>query len=170
MATEIIDKYTRSLYNIINIDQINIWEDIDFNLPDFVDLDDIKSYFVYEYNYYEIAFETIAKWLFEMKAKVNLLSKKYTNLFNAFKDNYQNEDIYSNNLGNFETSAKLYRTPQTQIVDVGDYFSEKQDNSGNESYLRGMTKSEAREIYVNRLRNIYYEYVREFRDLFMKLF
>lgn len=170
MATEIIDKYTRSLYNIINIDLIDIWENIDFNLPSFVSIDDIKEYFVYEYNYHEIAFETIAKWLYYLNAKVNLLSKKYTNLFTAFNTQYGDADIYSNNLGEFETSNKLYSTPQTQIDGTGDYLTQQQDNTGSESYLRGMTKAEAREIYVNKLRNIYYEYIREFKDLFFKLF
>lgn len=170
MAQEIIDKYTRSLYNILEVDLINIWENVQFNLPDFVDRDKIKSMFKAEYLYNEIALETIAKFITYLENKVILLNDKYTNLFNAFKTPFTEDDIYANNTGNSKLTNKLYRTPQTQIGETGSYLSEQQDTEGEENFLRGMTKAEAREQYIENIRNVYYDYVREFRDLFMKIY
>lgn len=167
---ELIDKYTRSLYNIINIDKTDIWKNSNFVLPDFVNIDKIKEMFNAEYLYNEIGVETVGQFMTRLDNKVLLLNDKYTKLFNAFNIEFTNNDIYANNIGEFLTSSKLYRTPQTQINQVGNYLTEQQDNEGNEQILRGMTKAEAREIYVDKLRNIYYEYIQEFKDLFMKIY
>lgn len=170
MATELKDKYTRSLYNILYIDNVDIWQNVTFNLPENVNLQDIKDMFVAKYKYREIGVETIALWLDLLKDKVTLLNKEYTNLFNAFSSQYTDSDIYANSTGNFDNSQKRYTTPQTQLNQIDNYLTEQVDSSGNESYLRGMTKAHARAEYLAGLREIYFEYVSEFNNLFMGVF
>lgn len=170
MPQPLIDKYTRSLYNILYIDNIDIWQNIEFNLPQNVNLDDIKDMFVAKYKYREIGVETVSLWLDYLNNKVILLNKEYTNLFNAFSSQYTDADIYANSTGDFNNSQKRYATPQTQIDQVENYLTEQVDSSGNESYLRGMTKAHARAEYLAGLREIYYEYINEFDELFMGVF
>lgn len=170
MPQEIYDKYTRSLYNIINIDLINIWENVTFNLPEIVNLNQLKTLFEQTYMYREIGVETIAKWLDLLKYKVYDLSIKYTPLFTAYADEYDNDDIYVNNTGDYESEQKFYDTPQSQLVAGKDYLTTQTNNSGSEKRLTNMTKAEAREIYANKLRFLYHEFVKECKNLFMGVF
>ena len=166
MAQEIIDKYTRSLYNILNIDEIEIWEGINFGLPEGVDTK-LKALFESHYMYYEIGQETIARWLDRLKAKVEELSYKYNPLFTAYATPFTDADIYANNTGDSSSSTKFYATPQTQIGQVKNYLTTQNDVEVEQSGLNGMTKADARENYIESLRVLEWEYIQDCKDLFM---
>lgn len=167
----LIDKYTRSLYNILYIDNIDIWENITFNLPSIVDITQLKTLFVNTYKYHEIGFETIARWLDELNDKIFDLSIKYTPLFNVFNTEFTNDQIYNNFIGTTENEQKFYQTPQSQISNnMNDYLTNQTNTNDSENRLVGLTMAEAREIYADKLRYLYHEFVAECRNLFMEIF
>ena len=163
---EIIDKYTRSLYNIIYIDEVDIWDGVAFGLSQTVTTN-LKALFQQHYLYSEIGQETIARWLDRLKAKVSELSFKYAPLFAAYETQFTDADIYANNSGESSSSTKFYATPQTQIGQTGNYLTTQNDVDVEQSGLNGMTKAKAREEYLNSLRVLEWEYIRDCKDLFM---
>lgn len=172
MTQPIIDQYTRSLYNIINIDNIDIWKNVAFDLPTDKDVENIKSLFEQTYLYNEIGVETISQFLDRLKAKVFDLCFKYKPLLAVYSD-FTDNDIYANYQGKSENKSKYYKTPQTQIIaaDLPEssdkYLTEQTNISASEQRLSGMTKAAARSEYADNLRFLYHEFVSECKILFM---
>ena len=176
MATQpLIDKYTRSLWNILNVDQIDIWKDVSFDLPTETDVSKVKQLFENTYLYYEIGVETVSRFLDRLKAKVYDLCLKYRPLMSVYAD-FSDDDIYSNYQGISENQSKYFKTPQTQIVQADlpessdKYLTEQTNNLTKEKRLAGMTKASAREEYADSLRFLYHEFVKECKTLFMEVF
>lgn len=166
----LVDKYTISLYNLVNYYEVDIWENVNFNLPASANIDTLKQLFYNTYKYYEIGFETIARFLDELKDKVFDLSMKYTPLFNLYDKDFNDNDIYNNFIGENQNTQQYYATPQSQLVNTANYLTSQTNENGSENRLVGMTKAEAREIYADRIRYLYHEFVGECKNLFMGVY
>ena len=138
------------------------------------EMKDLEENFYKHYYYREIGMETPGRFLKYLGNTWYVLGQKYDKLFGIYKTEFTDDDIYTNNAVKSNSQANFLDSPQSQVnlptEDEPGFLTNTTQANGSQTGLIGKSKYEVQRDYADKLRYIYFEFIKEFDNLFMQIF
>lgn len=127
-----------------------------------------KDYFFAKWGQYELFTKDTAEWLKRFDQKVMLLTKKYTERIEAYATEIGVLDgiVIKRSTDNYDLPVKGTEPIKPRVNPISGY----PDRSYDATVTGGQNTADLRNNYINKIRDIWVEFVDEFEPLFYMIY